>query len=203
MEGVSEIWWLIFKKRLGVAFAPLLLSSLSAVECDSHFDYSAHFDKEGQFEMKPRRRWAMAADLGQRASWMLWRYAVEAGVCKVPHYRGSSEYEVSGRPTLLPQRNKMKPLKNLTLVAVQGLYRRPLKEVLIRVTQRELLELFYFCYIPVEKRHLKEYSIYLLNYLFSSAPSNGVKSTAAKGSYIRKLSSAAMWCQCDKMMISL
>lgn len=119
----------------------------------------------------------MAADLGQRASWMLWRYAVEAGVCTVAHYRGSSEYDLSGRPTRPPQQNEIQLLKILSLAPVQRL----LKEVLITVTQRELLELFYFCYNLVEKRHLKEYSIYLLNYLFSSAPSNGVKSTAAKG----------------------
>lgn len=54
-----------------------------------------------------------------------------------------------------------------------------------------------------KKTYLKEYSIYLLNYLFFPALSNGVKSTAAKGGYIKKLSSAAMRCQCDKIIISL
>lgn len=51
---------------------------------------------------------------------MLRQYAVEAGVCKVMHFSGSSENDLSGRPTLLPQRNKIEPLKNVTLVPVQG-----------------------------------------------------------------------------------
>lgn len=103
--------------------------------------------------------------------------ADEAGVCKVTHY--SSEYDLSGRPTTQTQQNKMKPLKSPVL-KVRGLNSGHMKRD---------IGIVLFLLQPCEENTFKGI-IHICTE--SSAPSNGVKSTAAKRSYIRKPSSAAM-----------
>lgn len=142
--------------------------------------------KRASLKWSHDRRWVMAADLGQRVSWMLW----QAGVWKVTYY--SSEYEFSGRPTILSQRNKMKPLKNAVLKVRgvnSGLTKRAIGIVLFLLKPCEKITfkgIFHIC---------TELSLFL-------GPIQWCEDTAAKGSNIRKPSSAAMWCQCDKMIIS-
>lgn len=109
-------------------------------------------------------------------------------------------------PPATPSKVKQTPLKkrnfNPSSGAVQAAYKDT--EMIIRETYRESYwDYSIFVIPPLKKTYLKDYSVYVLNNLFSPAPSNGVMSIAARWRHTQTLPSAAMQCQCDEIIISL